>query len=56
MDAALELGRIFIQSDLRGSAAQAKKYLIMAKSAEQISDTAREEADALIARLEGRAQ
>jgi TPR repeat protein len=52
MDAALELGKTLIQSKTRGSAKRARKYLIMAKAAKQISAEAREEASVLIAELE----
>lgn len=51
MDAALELGKTFIQSDAQGSAGRAKRYLIKAASAREISDAAREEAVALLAGL-----
>lgn len=53
MDAALELGKIFVQSKARGSISRAKIYLLMAKSSKNISDEAREEASALIAELDG---
>lgn len=51
MDAALELGKLHIQSKTRGFANRARKYLSMAKSAKNISDESREEADALISEL-----
>ncbi|WNL45328.1 hypothetical protein RKE25_18185 [Dyella sp. BiH032] len=52
MDAALELGKLLLLSQTRGSAARAKKYLTMAMTAELITEAGREEASALLAELE----
>ena len=55
MDAALELGKLFLHGRTRGSTARAKKYLAMATSAQVITDAGREEAGALMAELEAEA-
>lgn len=56
MDAALELGKLFLHSRTRGSTARAKKYLAMAMSAQVITEASREEAGALMAKLEAGAR
>lgn len=55
MDAALELGKLFLDIRTRGSTARAKKYLAMAMSAQVITEASREEAAALMAKLEAAA-
>lgn len=52
MDAALELGKLFLHSRTRGSTVRAKKYLAMAMSAQLITEASREEAGVLMAELE----
>jgi TPR repeat protein len=52
MDAALELGKTFIQCKARGSRKKARMYSVMAESARQISDEAREQASALISEID----
>jgi TPR repeat protein len=52
MDAALELGKIFIRKKSRGYKRVAMKYLTLAKSSKGISDDARKELNKLISELE----